>query len=304
MVKIKINNLNTTRFNLTEWSHFFHYNTQAFVFDRTSLVIELNKTLYLMDYYNLSSELECEIRDTYKNEEDIDKELLKAYGRDISKSVVVQAQVIKKLKRFSYSNEKIMLLMPLLNLESSKELLRRFLHIAELPNKILEFLHVKSFSTKLCYEISQYPIDLLNEVILFEKKFNFSLSAGQFLLILDLINDIVKIEKISYETLMASQEIGAVLTNNLNSNQKMNLFLKFLKSKHSPMLTKINQKIKLEVDEFEVSNSVEMNWDTTLENQGITVVTKLKRIEDWDKGYDFFKRDSNKLVFNKIMENF
>ncbi len=190
-------------------------------------------------------------------------------------SSALKAAFLQHLEKSGVSRETIInKFMPALELGPSEHLLKKYLKIAGLPEKVLSFCHSKGFSAKRCLNLSHHKKGLLESF--FSRSHSLSLSARLAEELLNDINDILRREGISPEEFFCEPEIAKIFQDRTDNRIRTERLRDAVRKRKFPVLTSIERQMEKAKQRLLDERSFRVSWDRTLENRAINLSASVK----------------------------
>ena len=160
-------------------------------------------------------------------------------------------------------------ILPALNLEPHKNVLKNIESAATLPVDILEYCSCKNFSMKQVNALTRRDRKLLEVVFSWREKIN--LTARNYESITEQIKDIINSRKLNLDEFLEIVEMKKALSVDASTHERTEQLKNAIETLARPTLTAINAEIKDAVISAALPKGTSITWDKTLEKQEVIV---------------------------------
>jgi hypothetical protein len=231
----------------------------------------------------------------------IDILLLEHYDR-ILFSVTARVQFLRYAEGLGVSDDLlIQKYLPALQFEGHKNILDRCKSVADLPEKVLEFCSEKQFALKQCFSLTQYDFDLLMTV--FSWRGELSLTASIIEELLENLNDYLRAASLTVSQFVDDLEFLGVMSLDLPAGEKTQRVRNFIRQKRYPVLSEVNSKMDEIAKNMKLSSNINISWDRTLENKGLTVSVRVQGADDFENGVKTLGKDEIKKLMKELLDS-
>ncbi len=227
---------------------------------------------------------------------DVANIIFELYNPQILSSTITKAKFISNIALWGISNDVIVeRYLSLVGFEKNPKILQYLLNINKLDMEILSFFHVKRYSLKQCIFLMQYGQDLLKFLLSKRDKLNFSASIFE-----ELVENLGEVSGklgLSFEEFFNVYELEKVFSSFKSSHERTEFFRNFLKSKKSPFITSINEKLELLSQRLDVK----MDWDKSLESQKLGVYFSFDNMDAFNEKLSLLSEPKVKDTFEEML---
>lgn len=163
--------------------------------------------------------------------------------------------------------------------------------ITSLPNAVQEFCKEKNLSYKQCLNLAHIPHDILNTVS--EWQTTLPITTSNFIKFTQMLRDICKRENTTIRDLIKTNKLKK------ENMKKINLITLNLHELCYPIQTQTNMKIETQIKDLNLPKNIEITWDKTLENKGLTLKVEIRSPQDMK---DLTEKLKNSQIQEKLLQ--
>jgi len=258
-------------------------------FKRTKLATELN-----------IKEIPCIILPEETEALAIATLILQKEEATVQQSAVRKSLFLALCQKLEISNDELEPLLNILNIENHSRVIRQYLNVAELPHEVLSFCDEKGFSLKQCTHLSKHPRFLLNQLFLWREQLHFTAAIIEE--ILNHFKDIMRIENIDLKQIEQEEGFIAIMQSQSNNQQRTQALRTWLRLRRYPRLSSIQKSMDQTVNDMGLLKGVNLNWDRSLENRGVTITASITEPEQWSEICSSLAKSSTQNGINLLLE--
>lgn len=191
-----------------------------------------------------------------------------------------------------------------LDLQPHIQVLKRCEAIGALPEAVLDFCEVKSFSMKQCLHLTRHPGEVLDLVFSWGARLNLTASISEELA--GTLSDLVRAADGPAAEAVARfaerPDIREILDSDVSVQQRTRELRDLLTQIRMPTLTGLNQKMRAARDAMGLPGHVRVSWDPSLERREVRVNAVIKDPDAWAALVDLLGEDKLATGVAAIME--
>ena len=191
--------------------------------------------------------------------------------------------------------------LPLLGLEKSTLILKKYLSLQNLVNGFKELAVIKKIPVKILSRLSFLPKKDQESVLKIATKLElgFNLISG----LLTLLEEVSERDKVSISDLTADKSIADILERDGSSrDKKTKLLIAFLNEKRFPNLEKFERKIKSHINNLKLPNNVAIDIPENLEGDAVAVRFKFGDKKEYEEILNSLLKISDSGDYKKLLE--
>ena len=226
--------------------------------------------------------------------------ILQANKTKITQSLASKIYFIKKLQELKIPKKTIQsYFLSALDLDNHKVMLPKYLKISNLPLQALQFCAEKQLSLKQCIHLFNLPQNLLLTILSWKSNINLTLSI--ILELVENINDYLRGQNITLNTLLNKPELKQIMSSNLSNHEKTTQLRTYIKQLRFPILTQTNAKLNKIKETMQLPSNLNLTWDQTLENKAITIQINLTETNQLQAILKYLQAKKNQTKLGQIL---
>jgi hypothetical protein len=218
----------------------------------------------------------------------------------LQQSAVRKSLFLALCQKLEISNDELEPLLNILNIENHSRVIRQYLNVAELPHDVLSFCNEKGFSLKQCTHLSKHPRLLLKQLFQWHQQLHFTAAVIEE--ILNHFKDIMRVENIDLKQIEAEESFIAIMQSQSNNQQRTQALRTWLRLRRYPRLSSIQKRMDQTVNDMGLLKAVNLNWDRSLENRGLTITASITEPEQWSEICSSLAKSSTQNGINLLLE--
>jgi len=173
--------------------------------------------------------------------------------------------------------------------------------IMKMSEPLRIFCHEKRYSLKQILNLTHYPVDLMQRII--EWKGTLHLTASVLDEIASNLRDYLKSENKGIEDFVHEQGVQEIIDSSLSLRDRTERLRRFIYGKRFPTLSSVNKKIAVHVKALGLPPSINIQWDSTLENKNLDLTLHIQDAKQWPEILKKINSEEVKKALQDILDD-
>ncbi len=223
------------------------------------------------------------------------------YTRELN-SIEISNFLFKLKEYISISDDKIAdVYLPLIGLEKSLHILKKYLSLQNLIAGFKELAVIKNINLKILSRLAF--LSHKDQEAVFSTVKNLELGSNFLNELLTLLEEISKRDGNSIFDLISGQGINEILRQDkISRDQKIKSIMSLLNEKRYPHIKEFEKKIKEHIKNLKLPNTISIDLHENIENEDINMKLRFKNKKSYQEILDKLMQISDSEDFTKILE--
>ncbi|HLD99625.1 MAG TPA: ParB/RepB/Spo0J family partition protein [Bdellovibrionota bacterium] len=234
------------------------------------------------------SEIPCRVLPWAAPDEAVFRILLQNHDSWLQPNVPRRIRFILFALGAGFSRDLVREHLPRLGFAARDEVLAKCEKVGGLPLPVFSFCEEKNFSFKQCFQFTQQPVELLNEVFAWRDRVTLTASLLEEFIVN--LKDYFRASGLRIDDFVKDKEFSELMNSDVPPLEKTGRLRQLILRRRFPILTSVNSRLEALQTGMGLPGNISVEWDRTLERREVKLSIRVREPEEWPKALAELRR--------------